>query len=55
MNTTRQSPNIAILFGLIAILTSIVLVFNLPSWLNYVLAIFWLITGLLGFYVSFKK
>lgn len=50
-----SSPKIALLFGLLAIATSVILAFGALKWINYVFAVFWLVTGLLGFYSAFKR
>jgi uncharacterized membrane protein len=55
MKTIRQFPNIAVLFGSLAIATSVVLIFETPKIINYSLALFWFVTGLLAFYTTRKK
>jgi uncharacterized membrane protein len=55
MSTIKKSPNIAVLFGLLAILTAVILVINSPRWLDWVLAVFWAGTGLLGLQQGLKK
>lgn len=55
MKTLKKSPNIAVLFGLLAIATSVILVVEAPKELDYIFAVLWLVTGLLGFYSIFRK
>jgi hypothetical protein len=54
MSIIKKSPNIAIFFGIIAISTSLILIFEMPKIINYIFAVFWLVTGLLGVYSSRK-
>lgn len=54
MKTILQFPYLAILFGLIALLTAFILVFGAPRWADYLVALFWVITGLLGLYQGVK-
>jgi hypothetical protein len=51
----KQSSNIALLFAVLAIVTGIILLISVPKWLNWVFAIFWFGTGLLGLYVAFRN
>jgi ABC-type multidrug transport system permease subunit len=55
MKTIKQSPNVALLFGILAIATGIILLVSVPKWLTWIFAIFWFGTGLLGLYVSFRN
>jgi hypothetical protein len=55
MGVIDKSPNIAVLFGIIALATASVLVLQVPEWLNYVFALFWVITGLLGLFVAIRR
>jgi hypothetical protein len=51
----KKFPVIAVLFGIFAITTSLLLIFEAPKIINYAFAVFWLITGLLGFYSGSKS
>lgn len=55
MKTLKEYPNIAVLFGVLAIVTSVILIVDVPKMVNYIFAILWLITGLLGFYAAAKR
>jgi cobalamin synthase len=54
MKTIKKFPYIALLFGVLALVTSYALVSTIPSWLSWLLAIFWLATGCLGIYQGVK-
>jgi hypothetical protein len=54
MKTTKKFPYIALFFGLLSFITSYSLVSVIPVWLSWVLAIFWLVTGILGIYQGLK-
>jgi len=55
MSVIKKSPNIAILFGILAIATAIILIIDAPKIIKYIFAVFWFIIGLLGFYASMKS
>jgi hypothetical protein len=55
MQTINKSSNIAILFGILATATAVILVVSMPKIINYIFAMFWLVTGLLAFYSIGKK
>lgn len=55
MKTIKQFPYLAIAFGVLALVTGVVLVISTPPWLNWILAVFWFGTGLLGIYSGFRK
>jgi hypothetical protein len=55
MKAIKQFPNIAVWFGALAIITSVLLVFPAPRWLQWIMAVFWLGTGILGVYQGLKK
>jgi hypothetical protein len=54
MDVIKKSPKIAILFGLVAIFTSIILIIDVHPAFSYAFAAFWAVTGVLAFY-SIKK
>ena len=55
MEIIKKSPNIAILFGILAIATSTILIIDMPKMINYAFAVFWFIIGLLGLYSAIHK
>jgi len=55
MKIIKKSSNIAVLFGILAIATAVILIIDMPKIVNYIFAVFWLITGLLGFYSARKS
>lgn len=50
----QKAPPLALLFGILAVATSLVLVFDMSKTVDYTFAVFWLVTGLLGFYAFFR-
>jgi len=55
MSVIKKSPNIAILFGVLAIATAVILIIDVPKIVKYIFAIFWFVIGLLGFYAATKS
>jgi hypothetical protein len=55
MGVISQSPKIAVFFGAAALITSLILIFNVPRAINYLFSVFWLITGLLALYTIKKR
>jgi hypothetical protein len=55
MKAIKQSSNIALLFGILSISTAAILVVSSPLWLNWLFAVFWFGTGLLGLYVALRN
>jgi len=55
MSVIKQSPNIALLFGILAIATGLILLVDVPRWVNWIFAVFWFGTGLLGLYVAVRS
>jgi hypothetical protein len=55
MKTTKKFPNIAILFSILAIATSLILLLDAPKIISYLFAVFWFATGLLGFHIALKN
>jgi hypothetical protein len=52
MSTIQQFPGIALFFGVCALATSVVLIIESPKILRLLLALLWLITGLLALYAG---
>jgi len=55
MKTIKKAPWLAVLFGVLAIATAAILVLGAPKIVSYVFAVFWAVTGLLGFYAARKS
>jgi hypothetical protein len=55
MKSMKQPPKIAFLFGVLAISTGVLLITEVPQWLQWLFALFWFGTGLLGVYVALRN